>query len=191
MRGARSVIAGLCLAVGLTASIARADVPVPARLQAQLIAKIAAFDRNFPGRAGANALVLVIFKPGDSDSSQFAQQIAGELRTLADVGGVASTVDVIPFAGAPALAATIRDRKAAVVYLSADLDRDSSSVAGALAGGDVLTIGATGAFAEAGTVIGFDLVGGKPKIVANLGVAKAQHVDLKAEFLRLTRIVGG
>ena len=100
-------------------------------------------------------------------------------------------MDVIPFAGAAALAATIRDRKAAVVYLSADLDRDSSSVAGALAGGDVLTIGATGAFAEAGTVIGFDLVGGKPKIVANLGVAKAQHVDLKAEFLRLTRIVGG
>ena len=191
MRGARSVIAGLCLAVGLTASIARADVPVPARLQAQLIAKIAAFDRNFPGRAGANALVLVIFKPGDSDSSQFAQQIAGELRTLADVGGVASTVDVIPFAGAPARAATIRDRKAAVVYLSADLDRDAAPVAGALAGGDVLTIGATGAFAEAGTVIGFDLVGGKPKIVANLGVAKAQHVDLKAEFLRLTRIVGG
>ena len=191
MRGARSVIAGLCLAVGLTASIARADVPVPARLQAQLIAKIAAFDRNFPGRAGANALVLVIFKPGDSDSSQFAQQIAGELRTLADVGGVASTVDVIPFAGAAALAATIRDRKAAVVYLSADLDRDAAPVAGALAGGDVLTIGATGAFAEAGTVIGFDLVGGKPKIVANLGVAKAQHVDLKAEFLRLTRIVGG
>jgi hypothetical protein len=84
----------------------------------------------------------------------------------------------------------VKSRKAAIVYLSADLDHDAAAVAAALAGGDVLSVGATGAFAEGGTVIGFDLVGGKPKIVANLAAAKAQHVSLKAEFLRLTRVVG-
>ncbi len=191
MKRGRLVLAATCVAFGLTVSIALADVPVPAKLQAQLIAKIAAFDRNFPDRAGANALILVVWKPGDSDSSQFAQQMASELGSLPDVGGLAKTVDVIPFAGAAALAATIKDRKAAIVYLSADLDHDAGAVAAALAGGDVLSVGATGAFAEAGTVIGFDLVGGKPKIVANLASARTQHVSLKAEFLRLTRVVGG
>ena len=177
------------MAIALVATAAYAEVSVPPKLQAQLIAKIAAFDRNFAARAGGNALALIVFKPGDAESSQLAQQLAAELRDGGDVGGVTKTVEVVPYGGAPALAAACSARKAALVYLSAGLERESQAVAGALAGGDVLTVGATGAHAEAGAVVGFDLEGGKPKIVVNLASARAQNVSLKAELLRLTRIV--
>jgi len=189
MKPSRVVLALLLVASALVVSLAFADVAVPAKLQAQLIAKIAAFDRNFPGRAAGNALVLVVFKPGDAESTQLAQQVGSELRDLSD-GGVAKTIDVIPFGGAASLAAACKSRHAAIVYLSASLDREVPAIAAALAGGDVLSIGATAAHAESGTVVGFDLEGGKPKIVVNLTPARAQNVSLKADLLRLARIVG-
>ena len=190
MKPSRVVLALLLVASALVVSLAFADVAVPAKLQAQLIAKIAAFDRNFPGRAAGNALVLVVFKPGDAESTQLAQQVGSELRDLSDVGGVAKTIDVIPFGGAASLAAACKSRHAAIVYLSASLDREVPAIAAALAGGDVLSIGATAAHAESCTVVGFDLEGGKPKIVVNLTPARAQNVSLKADLLRLARIVG-
>lgn len=191
MSRARFLLAALALALTLIAPTASADVSVPPKLQAQLSAKIAAFDRNFAARAGGNALVLVVFKPGDSESTQLAQQVAAAFGDLGDVGGLPKTVDVVPFADAAALAATCRGRKAALVYLSAGLDRDAGAIAAALAGGDVLSVGATGAHAEGGIAVGFDLDGGKPKIVINLASARAQNVALKADLLKLARIVGG
>ncbi len=192
-RQKRRSLVGVAIAAAITlvVSLVLAEVSVPPKLQAQLIAKIAAFDRNFAPRAGANALILVVSKPGDAESSQLAQQLASELRDGGDVGGAPKTVEVVAFAGAGPLAASCRERKAAIVYLSAGLERDATPLAAALAGADVLTFGATGAHAESGTVVGFDLEGGKPKIVVNLAAAKAQNVSLRAELLRLTRIVGG
>ena len=192
MKRARHLLAAATLAIASTfAVIAYAEVSVPAKLQAQLIAKIAAFDRNFAARAGGNALILVVYKPGDAESMQLAQQLAAELRGGGDVGGVAKTVEVVAYAGAGALAAACSRRSVAIVYLSGELDADASAIANALAGGNVLSVGATGAHAENGAVVGFDLEGGKPRIVVNLAAARAQNVALKAELLRLTRIVGG
>jgi hypothetical protein len=178
------------LGLALVASSANADVSVPAKLQAQLVAKVASFDRNFLARAGNNALILVVQKPSDSSSAQLAQQVSAALRDLGDVGGAAKTVEVIPFAGAAALAATCTSRKVALVYLSAGLESDAGAIAAALAGVDVLTIGASGSHAEKGAIIGFDLEGGKPKIVINVATAKAQHVAIKAELLKLARVIG-
>lgn len=181
----------LVLSVLLIASRAHAEVSVPARLQAQLIAKVASFDRNFAARARGNALILIVVRPGDPESAQLAQQVAGALQDVGDVGGVAKTVEVVSFTGAIALAETCKSRKVALVYLSAGLDRDAGGIAAALAGGDVLSVGASGAHAERGIVIGFDLEGGRPKMVVNQGAAKAQNVALKAELLKLARLVGG
>ena len=175
----------------LVSGVARADAPVPARLQAQIIGKLASFDRNFAHRARGNALILIVQKPGDADSAQLAQQMAAAFNGLGDVGGVPKTVEIVPFSTATALAATCKSRNVALVYLSTGLERDVAPIAAALAGGDVLSVGASAAHAERGTAVGFDLDGGKPKLVINLTAAKAQNVALKADVLKLARIVGG
>jgi len=63
------------------------------------------------------------------------------------------------------------------------------TIASALAGTDVLTVGATGAIAEHGACVGFELEEGRPRIYVNLRVAKAQKVDFRADLLRLVKLV--
>jgi hypothetical protein len=162
---------------------------VPANLQAQLVVKVAAFDRNFAARAGATALILVVHKGGDTDSSKLAASVEKALGELGDVGGKPKKVETIAFPGAAALAAKVKGGKVAIVYFSSGLEGELGGVAGAMQGLDVLTFGASGAHAEKGTVVGFDLEEGKPKLVVNQARAKAQNVAFKAELLKLARLV--
>lgn len=175
--------------VALGARRAQAGGQVPANLQAQLVAKVTAFDRNFAARAGAKAQFLVVQKAGDADSTKLASSVAKALGDLGDVGGKPKGVETIAFPGAAALAAKVKSAKIAVVYFSSGLEGEMAAVAGALASGDVLSFGASGAHAEKGSVVGFDLEEGKPKLVVNQARAKAQNVSFKAELLKLARLV--
>jgi len=167
----------------------RADERLPLQLQAQLIARLGTFDRNFRTRAGPAAQILVLRKAGNSDSGFAAAGLAKALADLNQVGGVPAKVDEAEFEGGPALAARCRAQKIAVVYFSVGLEQEMGRAADALAGVDVLTIGASAEYAEKGAVVGFGLEEARPKIVLNLRRARAQNVDFKAELLKLARIV--
>jgi hypothetical protein len=169
--------------------VALADVSVPIQLQAQLVSKIGAFDRNFAARAGSNALVLVVEKPGDNDSVDVGTHFASALASIHKVGGTSVQVDVLAFTTAASLAERCRAQRISLVYLSTSLEADVAAIATALSGVDVMTVGATAAYAIKGTVVGFDLEEGKPKIVLNLARAKAQNVSFRAELLKLAHLV--
>lgn len=177
-------------AFALVARRALAGAAVPAKLQAQLVVKVAAFDRNFAARAGAKALVLVVQKAGDNDSARLASSVATALGELGDIAGKPKQVELISYAGAAALGDRVRKGKAAIVYLSTGLEPDLASIAAALKDTDVLSYGASAEHAEKGTVVGFDLEEGKPKLVVHNARAKAQNVSFKAELLKLARLVG-
>ena len=49
---------------------------VPVHLQAELFAKLANYDRNYPKRAGARARVLIVSVPRDAESSLFASAMS-------------------------------------------------------------------------------------------------------------------
>jgi hypothetical protein len=162
---------------------------VPAGLQAQLIVKVSAFDRNFAARAGDSARILVVQKEGDGDSTQLASGVALALGELGNIAGKPKSVETLSYGGAAALADRVKGGKAAVVYVSSGLERDMPDVAAALEGVDVLVFGASGAHAEKGSVVGFDLEEGKPRLVVNQARARAQNVSFKAELLKLARLV--
>ncbi len=167
-----------------------ADVSVPLKLQAQLIARIASFDRNFGPRSGGNALVLLIEKPGDAHSTHVVHALATALRELTDIGGLPKTIQIVDYQDAAALAQTVIRAKPAILYFSVGLEGEMKAIARALNGLDLLTIGATGVFADGGANVGFDLEGSRPKLVINLETAKAQNVDLKAQLVKLAHVVG-
>jgi hypothetical protein len=171
-------------------SPARAEVRVPVQLQAQLSAKIAAFDRNFGARAGATAKVLVVQKAGNDESAHTATLFVAALQALGQVGGVKAEIEVVTFHSAAAIAERCRSGHVALAYFSAGLETEMGGIAQALAGVDILTIGASAVHAERGAVVGFDLEDSKPKMVVNLASAKAQKVELKAELLRMARVCG-
>jgi len=165
-----------------------ADVSVPVGLQGALIGKIAAFDRAFQARSGGRARLIVVHK-GGGDSARVGHQIAKALEEMPEIAGLPKSVETREWESAAALAAVVRERPTALVYLSLGLEADAPDIAGALAGLEVLTVGATGALAERGACVGFELEEGKPKLYVNLRVAKAQKVDFRAELLRLVKLV--
>jgi hypothetical protein len=185
----RTIASMLGAAALCWSSLGSAGADVPATLQAQLASKVASFDRNFSARAGGNAHILIVFKGGDGESQRMANVFAGSVRDMKEFGGAAKDVEIVAFSGAGAVAAACKSKHAAAVYLSSGLENDAAAVGSALAGADVLSIGASGAHADKGTVLGFDLEGGKPKLVINVARAKAQNVSLKAEVLKLARVV--
>ncbi len=168
---------------------ARGDVSVPPRLQAQLIGKVAAYDRNVPERAGSRALVLVVRRGGNAESGRIAAALANAVVELDDVGGIAKTVESEVYAGASPLAETCKARRVSIVYLSLGLEPEIPRIADSLANVSVMSVGATGAFAEAGANLGFDLDGSRPQLVVNLRTARAQGLALRAALLRLARVI--
>lgn len=191
MHTRRTFLANVSLGCGLLLTRrALAAESVPANLQAQLVVKVAAFDRNFAARAGATAKIVIVQRAGDADSTRLASAVAKTLGELGDVAGKPKQIEVVAFAGAQAIADRVKNGHLAIVFFSLGLEGDLPAIAAALNGVDVLTYGATAAHAAKGTVVGFDLEESKPKLVVNPARAKAQNVSFKAELLKLARLVG-
>jgi hypothetical protein len=51
-----------------------------------------------------------------------------------------------------------------------------------------LTVAAIPDYVELGVVLGFDVLSGRPKLLVHLGQARRQHVDLRADLLKLARV---
>lgn len=83
-----------------------------------------------------------------------------------------------------------RAESAAVLYVSTGLRREIPAIAEALTGLSILSVGADARYVPKGMVMGFDLVGGRPKILVHLEQAKAQNVKLRSSLLSLAEIVG-
>jgi YfiR/HmsC-like len=172
---------------GLSRAARAADVSVPVGLQSSLIGKIAAFDRSFLQRSGRSARLIVVHK--DGDSARIGRQMATALEQMRDIAGLPKTVETLTWSTPAAVATAVHARPTSLLYLSLDFEADAPFIASALAGLETLTVGATGAIAERGACVGFELEEGKPKIYVNLRSAKAQKVDFRAELLRLVKLV--
>jgi hypothetical protein len=172
------------------AGAARGDEPrVPVRLQAELLAKVAAYDTRFAARARGRALVLIVQVAGLADSERFVASIRAELGMQARIGGVLHMEQVIQFASAAELAKVCRERLPAIVYLSPGLSSAAPAITDALAGLDLLSVSPVPEDIAHGVVLGFEVVSGKPKLLVNLPSARSQNVAFKPELLRLARVI--
>lgn len=171
------------LVVVLRAEAAEDDIP--GELAAQLIVKIAAFDKNFAARRSAHPRVLVVQRHGDERSVRIAAQLAKQLAEAER----SFPVDTVNFAGARAIGPEVEARTACMIVLAPGLEEEMPGIAAALVGRDVLSVATTGTGVERGASVGLEIRSGRPKIVVNLASAQAQHVSFRAELLSLARIV--
>jgi hypothetical protein len=169
---------------------ARGDEPrVPVRLQAELLAKVAAYDTRFAARARGKALVLIVQVTGLADSERFAASVRAELGMQARIGGVVHMEQIIQFASAAELARVCRERLPAIVYLAPGLSSAAPAIAEALSGLDLLSVSPVPEDVAHGVVLGFEVVSGRPKLLVNLPNARKQNVAFKPELLRLARVI--
>lgn len=187
--GRRLALAVLA-AVLWAAPAALAEEPeVPAGVQAELLAKVVAYDRNLPARAKDAVRTLVVSKAKDADSTKAAAQFQEALKAQGLIAGLPHSEEAVTFSTAAELAEAAKSRKAAIVYLSSGFtDDELSAIAQAVADADLLTVSAVASYVKKGVVLGFDLVSGKPKLVIDLPRATRQHVALSANVLRLMTV---
>jgi hypothetical protein len=171
-------------------SLAHAEEPsVPVRLQAGLLAKLAGYDRNLRTRAGDRVRVAILIKPRDADSVRVGEEMSHALGQIKEVGGLPHEELSIVYTSAEALPQTCAEQGIAILYVTPGFDGDALKISQALQDVDVLTVAALARYVSRGIVVGFDALGGQPRMLVHLSQAKAQHVDFLATVLKLMKVV--
>lgn len=169
--------------------LADEEVAVPVPLQMELLLKVASYDKNLPARAPDVVRLMLLVKPGSTNGSHVAQLAARQLggKTLA---GRSLELSTQPFSDAANLAQKVKDTRTAIVYLAPGFDANElAAIAKALSGLSVLSVGALSRFVQSGTVLSFDLISGKPKLLIHQKRALAQGVEFSSQVLKLAKVI--
>ncbi len=183
-----SISLGLALTL-LAAPLAAEQVQIPARLQAALVAKVAAYDTRFAARANGAALVLIVVAGGKAESERFGEEIRAELSVQPKIGGVSHSEEIVRYSSAAELARLVRERRAALLYVAPALSEEAAQIASALTGLDVLSVAALAGDVQQRIVLGFARESGRPRLLVNLEQARRQNVAFNPDLLRLVRVI--
>ena len=183
-----------CLLLGSITTVlgrpARADeVSVPVSRQAELLVRVAAYDRNLPARAAGTVRVLILTNPEDADSRGVAAQMehgASQVRQdrRAPLRG---HDDGVPGGGAARCDLQTEPHLHRLRHAGAHAK--IPDLVAALGGVDVLSVAAVVRYVAQGVVLGFDLISAKPTLVINLPQANKQNVSIDAGVLNLMKVI--
>jgi hypothetical protein len=165
------------------------EVVVPVARQAELLVRVAAYDRNLVARAGGTVRVLILMNADDADSRVVAAQMDAALRKFDKIAGLPYEVTTLAYPGGAQVAAICRDKHISIVYATQGLDAKIPDLAAALSTVDVFSIAALVRYVSQGVVLGFDLVSAKPTLVINLPQATKQNVSINASVLNLMKVI--
>lgn len=183
------LVALLCaLVLTISSPCSAQSMPVPAGAQAELLAKLVSFDRNFSARAGGKAVILIAAMGGDAESMSAALELKAAFSRLPTVGNLPHEEVILTYSNAAALAQAVRSKRAALVYLGPGFDKQIAAIRDALSSLDVLSVGGVPAYVPGGIVLGFDLVSGRPKLLIQVVQARKQNVAFPASVLSLMKV---
>ncbi len=165
------------------------EVAVPVARQAELLVRVAAYDRNLPARAAGTVRILILTNADDADSRAVAGQMDAALRKFDKIAGLPYEITTTPFPGSAQVAAVCKQNHVSIVYVTQGLDAKVGDLVNALGGVDVLSVAAVARYVSQAVVLGFDLVSAKPTLVINLPQAKKQNVSIDASVLNLMKVI--
>lgn len=181
----------LCLLAGTLPQSARADEGrVPISMQAALLAKVVAYDRNLDERAGDHLQVLLISQENEPSSERDISQMRDALKTLPAMAGRPFEVATLEGTDPTSLAKEALRRHAHIVYLGSGFtSADVKKFGAAVSGGNLFTATADPNRVRDGIVLGFFLQMGKPQLLVNSQQASRQNVELSAGVLQLAKVL--
>jgi hypothetical protein len=181
-------LVGAATALALPRRAAAENMSVPIRLQAELLAKVVSYDRNFEARTGERVRMLLLVKAGDPDSSRAATEMKSALSSIPTIGTLPHDDEIAMYSDAPALAEMCRARKVSIVYLGPGFAQQVDTMRATMGDLSLLSVGSQAEYVPSGIVLGFDLVSGRSKLLVNLTQARRQGVEFRAEILKLTKV---
>lgn len=184
----RAVLVGASASFLRPRRAAAESVAVPIRLQAELLAKVASYDRNFEARTGERVRMLLLVKQGDPESNRAAAEMKSALSSIPTIGSLPHDEEFAVYSDAAALAETCRAHKVSILYVAPGLSDQVDTVREAVGGLSLLSVGSLAEYVPSGIVLGFDLVSGRSKLLVNLTQARRQHIEFRAQILKLTKV---
>ena len=163
-------------------------IAVPIRLQAELLAKVASYDRNFEARTGERVRTLLLVKQGDPESSRAAAEMKSALSSMPTIGTLPHDEEMATYSDSAALAETCRARKVSILYVAPGFSDHVDTLRETVGALSLLSVGSLAEYVPQGIVLGFDLVSGRSKLLVNLTQARRQRVEFRAEILKLTKV---
>ena len=185
----RAFCAGVVAGALLFAPARRAAADdLPIALQAELVTRLASYDKNMAARAGERVNILIVVKADNSDSQHAAVQLTSALGRFDRIGALPLGVQTVSYVDAPKLTALVKSGRLSLVFVMPQLGSEVEAIAAALDNVDVLTIAPSADMTRRGIVLGFELVSSRPKLFINLPQAEKQNVSMPAEVLKLTTV---
>jgi hypothetical protein len=157
-------------------------------LQAELLVKLAGYDRSFTQRAGDRVHVGLLVKPKEGDSTRAGEQMQAALARIPSIAGLPHEEAIVPYQRADALPAICRNQRIAILFVLPGFHDDIEGIRTALDGVDVLTATGVPDYVKGGIVLGFEVAAGRPQLLVHLAQAKRQNVALRSEVLRLMKV---
>lgn len=179
------------MATGLVAALlisATGEPAVPAGLQAELLARVLRHDRQFSSEPDEPLGVLVVHS-GEPASLAAARQLVSALSEQKTLGGRTHVDSLVQLGTVEALLEHAREKRARVIVFAPGTTRLTTVVAQALDGQPIFTVSMTTDGVAAGLLLGFQLDAGKPRMWLNLQQARKQGSDLRAEVVKLMKVV--
>jgi hypothetical protein len=165
------------------------EIPVPVPLQAELAAKVVAYDANLPARAQGKVRIRILVYADNAESRSVAAEFQGALAAMPTIAGLPHEESTMIYTDANALARACKADHVSIVYITPGMSDDQlSAMVLALTGVSVMTVAAMPRLVPLGVVLGFDLSSSKPKLLVHLTQARKQQVALSSNVLRLMKI---
>jgi hypothetical protein len=161
---------------------------MPATVEAELVARLASYDRNMKARAGDRVNIVIAVRAGDADSEREAAQLVGAFARIERVGGLPHAASTVKYSGASNLVEACKARRAAILVATDGLAPEVEAIRAAFEGVDILTVGPRAEMSRRGLVLGFELVSSRPKLFINLSQAGRQNVAMSADVLKLMTV---
>lgn len=176
---------GLCLSLHAGAE----QTEVPAVVQARLVSKIPAYDHGFRQRAGSRVTVLILTAPDHPESVREASLLTAALANESSIAGLPHESLILPFTDTAALTRQVRSRSASIVYITAGLQDSLESICKSLEPLAVMTVTPVPEYVERCVSVGFEVIGGRPKILVHLEHAQQNGLRFRSEFLELAKVL--
>jgi hypothetical protein len=160
---------------------------LPVGVQADLMVKVAGFDRNFRSRAG-DKVIVILAAADDSASMRAAVEMKSALARVPKIADLPHEEQIVASNNPAVIAAAARDRRAAIVYFAPGYSQQIPAIREAFSSINVLTVAAVPEYVPSGIVLGFDLVSGHPKLLVHVLQARKQQVAFPASVLNLMKV---
>jgi hypothetical protein len=154
----------------------------------QTMERVFRYERNISGRAD-DIRVGYLYKDGDADSEKDKDVMVMMAKTMVEKGMAGKSISFIPIgvSSDKVQDSLLAKEKVNVIYLGRGLTDAEFNAAKNYAGNEkILTIGSTGAQAEAGiTAVGIVVQPEKVNLIINLITAREQGADFDPRLFRL------